>query len=97
MEFNSILEIIKTNPACYFIAGVVLGYFLRGFSFALGSRNQRPSRYQSKTVDSVAKRSSSVVVDLPEPSFDLSDVTMKTFTSRKIGGISLDQHRNEFQ
>ncbi len=99
MDISAIFEIIKTNPACYFVAGIVLGYFLRGFvlhGFVSESRSKRPSRYQTKKADPATKRSS-VVAEFNEPSFDLSDVTLKAFTSQRITNIALDQNRNEFQ
>ena len=100
MDIETIFEIIKTNPACYFVAGIVLGYFLRGFvlhGFVSESRSKRPSRYQSKKADASSVKWASAVADSAEPSFDLSDVTVKAFTSQRIGSISLDQHGSEFQ
>lgn len=99
MDIDTIFEIIKSNPACYFVTGVVLGYFLRGFvlhGFVAESRSKRPSRYQTKKADAPVKRAS-VVGNSAEPSFDLSDMTVKAFTSQRIGSISLDQQGNEFQ
>jgi hypothetical protein len=31
MDISTFFETIKTNPACFLIAGIVLGYVLRGF------------------------------------------------------------------
>ncbi|MEQ1543771.1 hypothetical protein [Methyloglobulus sp.] len=99
MDINTILEIIKTNPACYFIAGLALGYFLRGFVLH-GSvsdfRGKRPSRYQPKKADVSVKRASATA-DANEPSFEWADSTVNAFTSRRLGSISLDQHGKEFQ
>jgi hypothetical protein len=99
MELETIIEIIKTNPACYFFTGIVLGYFLRGFVLqgsVLNSSGKRPSRYQPKKADASVKRAG-IVADSNEPPFEWSDKTVKAFTSQRIGSIALDQHSNEFQ
>lgn len=99
MELETIIEIIKTNPACYFVAGIVLGYFLRGFvlpSSVSDSSSKRPSRYQPKNTDVLVKRAG-IVADSNEPPFEWSDKTVKAFTSQRIGSIALDQHGNEFR
>lgn len=98
MDVNTIFEIIKTNPACYFVAGIVLGYFLRGFvcnGFVSDFRSKRPSRYQTKKGSPSVKRAN-IVASSNEPSFEWTDATVKAFTSQRIGSISLDQHGNEF-
>jgi hypothetical protein len=99
MDISTFFETIKTNPACFLIAGIVLGYVLRGFvlhGIVSDFRSKRPNRYQTKKVDSSIKRPT-VVADSNEPSFEWSDATVKAFTSQRIGSISLDQHGNEFQ
>jgi hypothetical protein len=99
MELQTIFEIIKTNPACYFVAGIVIGYFLRGFVLRgsmLNSSGKRPSRYQAQKTDAPVKRAG-IVSDSNEPPFEWSDKTVKAFTSQRISSISLDQHSNEFR
>ena len=99
MELETIFEFINTNPACYFIAGIVLGYFLRGFvlrSLVLDSSGKQPSRYQPKKADASVKRAGTVA-DSNEPPFDWRDKTVKAFTSQRIGSISLEKHGNEFR
>jgi hypothetical protein len=101
MEIDTFIEIINANPACYFVVGLILGYFLRGtFSHGVVSefRNKRPSRYQTKKIDPVKR--SSIVADLAEPSFDWSDAAAKTIIARqkqKLGSnIPLESQINEF-
>jgi hypothetical protein len=99
MDILTFFEVIKTNPVCHFVAGIVLGYVLRGFvlhGFVPDFRSKRPSRYQTKKADASVKRAS-IVTDSSEPSFEWADSTVKAFTSQRIGSISLDQHGNEFQ
>jgi hypothetical protein len=99
MEIDVILEIIKTYPACYFIAGIVLGYFLRGLVLrgsVSDSFGKRPSRYQPKKTNASVRRSGSVM-DSNEPPVEWTDSTVKAFTSQRIGSISLDQHGKDFQ
>jgi hypothetical protein len=97
MEIVTFLGFIETNPACYFIAGLVLGYFLRGFilnSFISEFRSKRTSRYQSKKLDSPVTRPN-IVAELNEPAFDWSDATVKTIASRRFGSIPLNRPGNE--
>jgi hypothetical protein len=97
MDIGTFLESVKTNPACYFVAGIVLGYFLRGFvlnGLVSEFHGKRPSRYQNKKVVSLVKRSC-IVAELNEPAFDWTDETMKAIRPRRIGSNALDQHGNE--
>lgn len=97
MDIVTFLESVKTNPACYFVAGIVLGYFLRGFvlyGFASEFRGKRPSRYQNKKVDSPVKRPG-IAAELNEPAFDWTDVAVKTIRPRRMGSHALGQHGNE--
>jgi hypothetical protein len=99
MELETIFEIINTNPACYFVAGIVLGYVLRGFVLrgsVSDSSSKRPSRYQPKKTDTSVKRAG-MVMDSNEPPLEWSDKTVKAFTSQRIGSIALDRHGNEFR
>jgi hypothetical protein len=97
MDIVTLLGLIKTNPACYFVAGIVLGYFLRGFvsnGFFSEFRSKRPSRYQSKKLGSPVKRTG-IAAELNEPAFDWTDAAAKTITARRLGRNALDQHGNE--
>jgi hypothetical protein len=99
MDIDAIFEIIKTNPVCYFVAGIVVGYFLRGLALrgsVSDSFGKRPSRYQPKKTNASVKRSG-FVTDSNEPPVEWTDSTVKAFTSQRIGSISLDQHGSEFQ
>jgi hypothetical protein len=99
MDIDAIFEIIKTNPVCYFVAGIVVGYFLRGLVLrgsVSDSFGKRPSRYQPKKTNASVKRSG-FVTDSNEPPVEWTDSTVKAFTSQRIGSISLDQHGSEFQ
>jgi hypothetical protein len=98
MEIDTLMQFITTNPnpACLFLAGVILGYFLRGFivrGLVPGNRKQRPSRYQNMKA-APSTKSSSVVPELAEPSFDWTDAAVKTFASRRLTAIPVDQQRN---
>jgi hypothetical protein len=86
MDIVTFLEFIKTNPSCYFVAGVVIGYFLRGFvanGFFSGLRSKRPSRYQSKQVGPPVKLPS-VAAKLNEPAFDWSEAAVKATEPRRL-------------
>lgn len=100
MDIVSFFEVVKTNSALCFFAGIVLGYFLHSIishGFLSKSRNKPPSRYQTKKVDSSVKRSNTVA-GLSEPSFDFTDTAaFKAITPRRLGSVSLDQHGNELQ
>lgn len=97
MDIVTFLESVKTNPACYFVAGIVLGYFLRGFvlnGFTSEFRGKRPSRYQSKRISPPVKRPG-IAAELKEPAFDWTDAAVKTIRPRGLGSNALDQHGNE--
>jgi hypothetical protein len=97
MDFDAFLEIINTYPALYFIAGLVVGYFLHGIvanGFLSLSSNKKTSRYQSQKSDAAAKRPTTIT-ELQEPSFDLPEAVVKTLTPRRISSIAFDQHGNE--
>jgi hypothetical protein len=96
MEIDTFFEIINAYPALYFVAGLIVGYFLHGVAangFSSLSSNKKPSRYQSKKSDA-AKRPTTIT-ELQEPSFDLPEAVANTLTPRRISGIAFDQHGNE--
>jgi hypothetical protein len=97
MGIDTVLEIINTYPAMYFIVGLVMGYFLRGLvsnRFVSIFGNKKPGRYQSIKTDTSVKRST-VISDLQEPPFDLPDAVVKSLTPQRVGGIIFDQPNNE--
>ncbi|ESS73590.1 hypothetical protein MGMO_15c00110 [Methyloglobulus morosus KoM1] len=71
MTIDTFFEFINTYPACYFVLGLMVGYFLHGLvinGFSSKTRSKRPSRYESKKTDSTIKRSN-VVTESSEPFF----------------------------
>lgn len=96
MDITVLIEFIKTNPLCYFVGGIAVGYYLR--VYLTDYRIKRPSRYQSKKFGSSVKRSNSVDdLNLSEPSFGWSDVTEKAIKPQTLSKIALDQSRNSLQ
>ncbi|MEQ1738749.1 MAG: hypothetical protein ABL884_02495 [Methyloglobulus sp.] len=99
MDIVNFFEVVKTNSALCFVAGIFLGYFLHSIishGFLSKNRGKPPSRYQAKKVDSSVKRSNTVV-GLSEPSFDFTDTAFKAITPQRLGGVSLDPQGNELQ
>jgi hypothetical protein len=96
MEIVAFYETINNYPFCYFVIGLVIGYFLRGFVLHGFSkfRNKKPSRYQGKNSDVSLKRSAPTT-ELQEPSFDLPNAIVKSITSRQFSSLPIDQHGNE--
>jgi len=96
MDIVAFYETINNNPSCYFVMGLVIGYFLRGFVLHGFSkfRNKKPSRYQGKTSDRSLKKSTPTA-ELQEPSFDLPNAIVKSITSRQFSSLPIDQHGNE--
>ncbi len=98
MEIDTLLAFINTNPLCYLVAGIIIGYFLRilvqSGRLTDGSK-QKVGRYQSKKVDPTMKRTG--LKDLGDLSFDWSDAGVKRTTPFRLSSISPDQqHGNEF-
>ena len=99
MDIVSFFEVVKTNSALCFVAGIFLGYFLHSIishGFLSKSRSKPPSRYQTKKGDSSVKRSNTVS-GLSELSFDFTDTAFKAITPQRLGGVSLDPQGNELQ
>jgi hypothetical protein len=92
MDMFPYLDLLKNNPlACFFI-GVVFGFYLRHYLSTM--KVKRPSRYQSgKSAPGVKK--TAMISDLKEPTFDLSDNTVKSFAARTLSTLSVEQSGNE--
>lgn len=90
MEIDTIFEYITSNPWCYFIAGLLIGYGLRLIFSEY--RTRRPGRYHSKKLPVTDKR---VIFseDLQEPSFDLPDAVLKSFTAQRVNNSVVFDHK----
>ncbi len=62
-------EIINSTPGFYFIAGLALGYMLRG-AFAKSDKNSRAGRYNSVRSVNDVKKQVPTRFTMKEPSFD---------------------------
>ncbi len=93
MDIKTFIDIFETNPALYFIAGLVAGYLLRVYMAEFTSK--KPGRYQTKTT--VAAKRSDFTAEFEEPSVDWPVAAIKRVTSARVGTVSLEQQGNEFQ
>lgn len=96
MEMNTLFELINANPACYFVFGLIMGYFLRGLfskGFSSKSQHKKPNRYQALTAKTTTNKTS-VATDLQEPSFDWPEIT-KTVAPRRFASAAMEQSGNE--
>lgn len=91
MDISTITELVSQNPACYFVAGLVVGYFMRNPHF--NDRAKRPGRYQV-SVKSSHEKHAVVMPGSNEPYFDWADAAVKSLTSRQ-NTVALHQSSEE--
>ena len=86
-------EIINSTPGFYFIAGLALGYMLRG-AFAKSDKNSRAGRYNSVRSVNDVKKQVPTRFTMKEPSFDWMVRTPGKASAEHVS-VALDQPASE--
>ena len=90
MDLANILELIKENPGSYFIAGLMVGFFLRGYLAYY--RVKRPGRYEALELKGGRRMPQKVAPN--EPCFEWADAAVKKLTAKQ-SDLPIAQHSNE--
>ncbi len=94
MDVSVFFELFKNNPGGFFVAGLIAGYFLRGFKFSEVRNKQRPGRYQSSRAEISEKQRAPLKHGIKEPSFEWANNSINKFT-QKQNSMSLNPPGNE--